>query len=191
MSGQAGARVERELYSIFVGTGLNVCVHVPPGDDGSAVGNYFDATSAPYDRWLARAAPDLDLLIETVRAEGRLPLTALRQPCEQIDGTIIKDGEHDDTADARHFARYHRGGPLVLSINGPGLLPDLQTLNLALAVTGRVHRRDLDDLLARVAAVLHTHAADPPPEPEPPPLPKPPPEPPPTWLTRLRRWLAR
>lgn len=182
MSGEAGARREGTLYAVFVGSGVIVSVAVPPGDDGSAIGKHFAAANAPFERWLARAAPDLERLFALVQAEGRLPLVALRQDCEHVDGAII---EASDTK-ARHFARYHRGGPLALSIGGPGLLPEYRTLRLSLAVTGRVHRRDLDDLLLRAAAALVPHAADPP---EPPPAPKPAPPPAPSWTARLRRWL--
>lgn len=185
MSGEAGASIAGELYSLFLGSGVNVDVHVPEGDDGSAIGNYFAAESAQYERWLARAAADLEALFAEVRAAGTLPLVAVRQPCEQIDGTIIHD--EDDYIHGRHFARFHRGGPLALGVRGH--LPDLQTVNISVAVTGRVHRRDLDELLARVTAVLVRHAADPPPPPPPPP-PEPPPRPE-NWPSRLRRWLFR
>lgn len=187
MSGEAGARIEGQRHAVFLGSGVNVSVATPPGDDGSAVGRYFDAANAPYGRWLARAAADLERLFAAVHAEGRLPLVDLGQPVAHVDGTII---EPDDRK-AQHFARHHRGGPLALSIGGNDLLPDHRSLRVAIAVTGRVHRRDLDDLLARVAAVLLTHAADPP---EPPPVPHPAPEPPPappSWAARLRRWLSR
>lgn len=183
MSGEAGARIEGELYSIFVGSGVNVDVHVPEGDDDSAITNYFDSESAPYDRWLARAAADLERLFAEVRAAGPLPLVAVRQPCEQIDGTILN--EDDDDIHGRHFARHHRGGPLLLGVRGS--LPDLRSVRFSIAVTGRVRRRDLDELLARVTAVLVSHAAEPP---RPPPEPEPPPPPAPAnWSTRLRRRL--
>lgn len=191
MSGEAGARIEGELYSIFVGSGVNVDVHVPEGDDGSAISNYFDAASAPYDRWLARAAADLEALFADVRASGLLPLVPLRQHLEQIDGTIIDDRDDGEDDRARHFARHHRGGPLSTSAGSHNILPHWQTLNVAVAVAGRVRRGDLDALLARVGVILLAHAADPPPpakNPEPAPDPQPPPQGP---AARLRRWFGR
>jgi hypothetical protein len=183
MSGEAGASIEGELFVLFIGSGVTVDVRVPEGDDGAAIRNYFDSESAPYDRWLARAAADLERLFAEVRAAGSLPLVPVRQPCEQIDGTVVH--EEDDDMHGRHFARHHRGGPLALGVRGT--LPDLQSVRFSIAVTGRVRRRELDELLARVTAVLVTHAPEPPP---PPPEPEPPPEPD-SWSTRLRRWLSR
>jgi hypothetical protein len=176
MSGEAGARIEGELFCIFVGCGFNEDVRVPEGDDGSAITNHFDAASAPYDRWLARAAADLGALFADARTSGPLPLVPRRQPLEQIDGTIIDDGDDRSDDRARHFAEYHRGGPLSISVRSHTLLPRWQSLSVAIAVAGRVRRGDLDALLARVAAVLLAHAADPPPpsrDPEPIPEPEP------------------
>jgi hypothetical protein len=184
VSGQAGADIAGEHYGLFIGSGISVCIAPPRDDDGSAIGAHFDAASAPYHRWLARARPALDALFAEILAQGPLPLVALAGPCEQIDGTIVEDS---DTG-ARHFAAYHRGGPLLLHAASNRHLPDGQSLNLRLVVATRVRRGDLDALLDRVAAVLLAHHAEPPP----PPLPSPPaPVPAPGWVTRLRRWLRR
>jgi hypothetical protein len=179
MSGEAGANLEGELYSVSVGSGLIVSVALPPGDDGSAVGRYFDDHSAPFERWMAHAKPQLDALFAQLVAEGE-PLVPVNQPHETLDGTFLESGK-----DA-HFRKYHRGGPLAVFLDGHGLLPEGQTLRLKLVVARRVEKKRMDALLARVAQVLL--AARPPPEP-----PEPddhgfdalPPPPPPSRWARL------
>ena len=185
MSGEAGANLEGELYSVSVGTGLIVSVAIPPGDDGSAVGRYFEDRSASFRRWLAHAKPALDALFAQLVGEGE-PLVLVNQPHETLDGTFLESGK-----DA-HFRKYHRGGPLAVHLDGDRLLPEGQTLRLKLLVSKRVEKKRMDALLARVAQVLLE--ARPPPEPPEPDnhgfddgIDAPPPPPPSRWARLFGR----
>lgn len=183
MSGEAGASLEGPRYRLAIGSGICEDIHVPHGDPDNAIADHFDRANAPYVRWLARARPDLDALFAA--DPPGLTLVAMDVPFEQIDGAVIDDVHGPDDARDRHFAAFHRGGPLL--VHASDQLPDYQTVRLAVVVAARVRRSDLDALLARVAAILLAHRHEPPP----PPPPLPPPPPPLTWFTRLRRWLPR
>lgn len=153
MSGESGADLDSTYYALFIGTGVCVSYEPPPGDDGSAIGRYFEEESQPYRAWLLRAKPALDALFEEVHAEGTLPLVPFGGASETIDGTIIEDvGAREDRAE--HFRQYHRGGPCTVSVSGDDRMPDGQSLNLRLLVSARVSRKALEALLDRVAAVL-------------------------------------
>jgi hypothetical protein len=62
MSGEAGATLRGEGWSLFLGRGLIEDVAIPPGAGGDYVGAYFDRESAPFRRWLERARPGLEAL---------------------------------------------------------------------------------------------------------------------------------
>lgn len=156
MSGQAGAQLDSAYYGLFVGSGLNVSYARPPGDDGTAIGRYFREKSAPYERWLERARPDLDALFARLAAEQRIPLVPLSEPSEEIHGVIIEDVDSSilDIGAEQHFRRYHRGRPCPVSLNGSGRLPDFQTLQLRFLVSTRVRRSALEPVLQGAADIL-------------------------------------
>jgi hypothetical protein len=187
MSGEAGAQLRSEYYSIFIGRGVMVSVARPPWEDGSYVARYFEEASAPYHRWLERARPALDALFSEWVAAGdpALPIVRLDQPFEQVDGAVIETPDRK----SEHFRQYHRGGPLMVHAHSHGqLLPDHQSLNLALLVSTRVRQEALDELLKRVAAVLVPLEHEP--EPPTPPAPSPPSRPPASgFWRRLAGWL--
>jgi hypothetical protein len=149
VSGEAGASIDGTHYQIFIGTGMRVSYEPPPGDDGSAIGRYFDEDSAPYHKWLARARPALDALFAALIAEGA-PLVPLGQKFEEIDGTIIEPGRDLD----RHFKQFHKGGPLAVRLDGGRHMPDHQSMNLHVLVSRRVQRSELDAIVERVIAAL-------------------------------------
>jgi hypothetical protein len=175
VSGEAGASSEGELYQIAIGTGVIVNVALPPGNDGSAIGAYFARASAPYERWLARARPELDALFAQLVVEGE-PLVPIAQKFEELAGTFLEDG------DDRNFAKYHKGGPLALRLNGSRHMPRHRSLDLFMLVSRRVEKAKIEAIVARVAAVLVGTQAEPAP-----PLPPAAPviEPPRSWWARL------
>jgi hypothetical protein len=149
VSGEAGALIDGTHYRIFIGSGVRVSYEPPPGDDGSAIGRYFEEDSAPYQAWLARARPELDALFAAVVAEGA-PIVPLAQTFEEIDGTIIEPDRDLD----RHFKQYHQGGPLAVRLDGGRHMPDYQSMNLHFLVSRRVQRSELDPIVERVIAAL-------------------------------------
>jgi len=154
VSGEAGASLQSEYYTLFLGSGVRVSVAPPPGDDGSAVGRYFEEQSAPYAAWLARARPALDALFTRWAAEG-VPLARWSAKHEQVDGVIIEDQDRPQEAmRAAHFRTYHRGGPCVVRVGGGRRLAGVRSLNLALLVTTRVERTLINQLLDQVAEVV-------------------------------------
>lgn len=183
MSGEAGWKIDGAYYSVFVGSGVCVSVALPPGDDGSAIGKYFDRENEPYRRWLERAQPGLDLLFDELRASG-LPIVPLSEKFEEIDGIVI---DEPDTK-GEHFRRYSRALPCPVHASGGRRMPNGGSMNLRLLVAERVRRAQVDALADRVVEVLIGTRDDPPSKPEPPP-----PEPPPTpsRLARARDWLRR
>jgi len=179
MSGEAGHTLRGRTYAVFVGTGVNEAPAQLPGDGPSAIGDYFAARSAPYLRWLERARPELDRLFETLAGEG-LPLAELEAAGEAIDGVVIED--LDPPADrGDHFRLYHRAGrPCPVTVRGSGL--GIRSLVIRFQVTDRVERSRLDEVAARVAAVLRACEDEP--------APPPPPElTPPTAPRRQSWWL--
>ncbi len=156
MSGEAGARIDSEYYSLFVGSGIRVSYAPPPGDDGTAIGRYFQEDSAPYVRWLERARPALDAFFAQLAAEQRAPIVRLSEPSEEIHGVIIEDVEPtgEEAGDERHFRQYSRGRPCPVSLNGSQRLPGLQSLELRLLVSERVRRSALEHILDGVADIL-------------------------------------
>jgi hypothetical protein len=131
-------------YSLFLGSGVSVALAGPPGD-------YFHRASQPLAAWLERARPDLDALF----ADSGLPLAPLEGPLEQVDGAIIEEPDHK----AAHFGEYYRGGNLLVFVDGTSRLDGIHSLRLRIAVARRVHRRELDQLIDRVAAIVKARAA--------------------------------
>ncbi|MBL9019863.1 MAG: hypothetical protein JNL83_37105 [Myxococcales bacterium] len=140
MSGEAGASIEGELYRIAIGSGVSIGLAGDPGD-------YFARESAPFRAWLERAKPALDALFERLVAEGE-PIVRFAQSFEEIWGTFVEDGE------AKAFARYHRGGPLIVRLSGIRHMPELQSLNVAFLVSRRVERARMEAIVARVADAI-------------------------------------
>lgn len=183
MSGEANASIESEHYSVAVGSGLVVDVALPPGDDGSAIGEWFDRHSAPFRRWLALAQPELDTLFADLVAEGE-PIVPRAQPYETLFGVFLEDKE-------KQFHSRHRGGPLAVRLESHRLLSEGRSLRLFFLVSTQVSRARMESILARVAEVLSRHAVtafepQPSEEPEDAPLEgvSPAPRPRPWW----RRW---
>jgi hypothetical protein len=148
VSGEAGAAIESTHYGIHVGSGVRVSFMPPPGDDGSAIGRYFERKSAPYTAWLSRARPALDALFAALITEG-VPIVPLAQKFEEIQGTIVEDDR-----DGAHFRKYHQGGPLVVRLDGNGRMPDHGSLGLHFLVSRRVRRAELQPIVERVVGVL-------------------------------------
>ena len=139
MSGEAGAELASQYYSIFIGTGVSEDVAVPPDADDDYLGRHFAEASGPYEQWLARARADLDALFVRIVAEGRLPLLPIATPADAIDGAIAG------------------GQPLAVQIGGYGKIDPLGSLNLSLVVSTRVAQAALDAALEEVANVLRAH----------------------------------
>jgi hypothetical protein len=184
MSGQAGASIEGELYALSVTSGLSVDVAIPPDDDGSAVGRYFERESAPYRRWLARAQPAVTTLFAQLVAEGE-PIVPRAQPSQTMHAVFV---ENESEA---QFRKHYRGGPLAVHLDGA--LPGDRSLQLQFLVSRRVERRRMERVVERVAEILTTHlepfALDEPvaPDGDEPWEPTPPPPPArPGWWRRLR-----
>ncbi|WP_375771089.1 hypothetical protein NR798_09370 [Archangium gephyra] len=156
MSGEAGAQLDSEYYSLFVGSGIRVSYAPPPGDDGTAIGRYFREASLPYERWLASARPALDAFFARLATEQRVPIVRLAEPSEEIDGIIIEDVDPalSDAGAEQHFREYSRGRPCPVYLNGSGRLPGFQTLQLRFLVSTRVRRSALEPVLTGVADIL-------------------------------------
>jgi hypothetical protein len=153
VSGEAGWTIEGERYGLFIGSGVSVDVAIPPGDDGSAVGRYFDRKSQPYRLWLERARPKLDALFARLVAEG-VPLVPLAGKHEQVYRAVVEDSSSHQADDDRHFRRYYGGGSLLVEVRDNDRLPRSQTLALRLAVSTRVRRSQLERIADEVAAIL-------------------------------------
>ena len=166
MSGEAGAQIEGELYSIFVGSGCIVSVAIPPGDDGSAVGRYFEAGAVRYRQWLERARTELDACFAELVQAGT-PIVPLKQRSEEIWGTFVEDG------DDRNFRKYHKGGPLVVRLDGRQHMPDHRSLQLHFLVSTRVEKQKMQAIAERVAQILTRTEAEPPVSEPPPEVPSP------------------
>ena len=156
MSGEAGASIQGERYSIFLGSGRIVSVAIPPNGDGASVRDYFARANLPYRRWLERARPGLEALFAQLVAEG-LPLVAHDARCEEIDGVVIEEPD----AKADHFRRHSHGLPCPVHLRGGRLMPGGRSLNLRLVVSARVRRAQLDPIVERVVAVLRETEAEP------------------------------
>lgn len=156
MSGEAGAQLDGEYYSLFVGSGIRVSYALPPGGDGSEIGRYFREDSAPYARWLERARPALDAFFARLASEQRIPLVRLAEPSEEIHGVIIEDMDLSlaDAGAEQHFRKYSRGLPCPVSLNGAQRLPDFQSLQLRFLVSARVRRSALEPILDGVVDIL-------------------------------------
>ncbi len=156
MSGQAGAQLDSEYYSLFIGSGISVSFSPPPGDDGTAIGRYFREKSMPYGRWLERASPALDAFFARLVAEQRVPIVRLSEPSEEIHGVIIEDVEptRADAGAEQHFREHSRGRPCPVSLNDSRRLPAFQSLELRFLVSERVRRSALDHILDGVVDIL-------------------------------------
>lgn len=143
MSGEAGASIDGDLYRITIGSGLSIGVAGEPGD-------YFAGESMPFRAWLERAKPALDALFVQLVAEGE-PIVRFAQKFEEIWGTFVEDG------DSKGFARYHRGGPLIVRLSGDRHMAKLQSLNVSFLVQRRVERSRMEAIVARVADVLREY----------------------------------
>jgi hypothetical protein len=186
MSGEAGASYQSELYTIGVSSGLSVSVAIPPGDDGSAVGGYFERESRPFHLWLDRARAPLDALFAQLVAAGE-PLVPLAHPHQELHGVFLEDGSE------AHFRKYYKGGPLAVHLDGDAHLTGGRSLTLSFLVSTRVERRRMEAIVARAAAILQSTLPDPFEAPEPEPEPDDlapaaiPPPPRPSWWSRLFR----
>lgn len=156
MSGEAGAQLDSEYYSLFVGSGIRVSYALPPGGDGSEPGRYFREESAPYARWLERARPALDAVFARLAAEQRVPIVRLTEPSEEIHGIVIEDVDPAlaDAGAEQHFREYSQGLPCPVSLSGAGRLPFPQTLQLRFLVSARVRRSALEPVLEGVVDIL-------------------------------------
>ena len=57
MSGMAGAWHDDTFFQMSATSGMMVSVAIPPGDDGSAVGRYFDEENRRFQAWLEQVLP--------------------------------------------------------------------------------------------------------------------------------------
>ncbi len=154
MSGEAGWSLTSELYSIFVGSGVNVSIATPPGAAGNYVGEYFARESRPYREWLERARPALDALFVELRQ--RLPIVPMSEKFEQVDGRVIEELDRK----AAHFEKFTTGLPGPVYLQGAQLMPDYRTMNLKFLVRTRIRRAELDPIVPRVVAILLAHQSD-------------------------------
>lgn len=153
MSGTAGGGIDGQHYRLSFDSGVNEDVAPPDDDDGSYISNYFAGASAPYQRALERAKPQLDELFAEWAARGHVPIVDFDQQCEVIGGTLIPDLTHPDDEDTQeaHFRTHHRGGPCLVSVSRS---IDGHGLHLQFLVTDRVRESEIEPILQEVSALL-------------------------------------
>jgi hypothetical protein len=134
----AGASEQSEFYAIFVNSGRMDHRRPPPGVGGAFIAEHSNEENRVYERWLARARPSLDRLLQEALQNGIPILRSL--------------------VDAPTRARKAKDGALLQQIDGATEKPD-RRFRLSLRVSQRLTDEQQGWLRRGVAAVLEKHAA--------------------------------